>query len=73
MRVKDLKKLLEENFQDDDIILLDEYNDEGSEYREIEKDRIQLHTFESEENESYNYYSEKFEEGTRALLIKKYY
>lgn len=73
MRVKDLKKLLEEKFQDDDLVLMDEYNDEGNEYYEIEESRIQLYIFDSEEEEDYNYNSEKFEEGTRALLIRKYY
>lgn len=73
MRVKDLKKLLEEKFQDDDIMLMDEYNDEGNEYYEIKESRIQLHIFKSEEDEDYNYNSEKFKEGTRALLISKYY
>ena len=73
MKVKDLKKLLEEKFQDDDVILMDEHNDEGNEYYEIEESRIQLYIFDSEEEEDYNYNSEKFEEGTRALLIRKYY
>lgn len=73
MRVKDLKKLLEEKFQDDDIILMDEYNDEGNEYYEIEESRIQLYIFDSKEEEDYNYNSEKFKEGTRALLISQYY
>lgn len=40
MRVKDLKKLLEEKFQDDDLILMNGYNDEGNEYYEAEKDEI---------------------------------
>lgn len=73
MRVKDLKKLLEEKFQDDDVILMDEYNDEGNEYYEIEEGRMQLYIFDSEEDEDYNCNSEKFEEGTRALLISQYY
>lgn len=73
MRVKDLKKLLEEKFQDDDLVLMDEYNDEGNEYYKIEEGRIQLHVFKDEEEEDYNYDSEKFEQGTRALLISQYY
>ena len=73
MRVKDLKKLLEEKFQDDDIILINGYNDEGNEYYEAEKDEIYLHIFNSEEDEDYNYDSEKFEQGTRALVIYKNY
>lgn len=73
MRVKDLKKLLEEKFQDDDLVLMNGYNDEGNEYYEAEKDEIYLHIFDSEEDEDYNYDSEKFEQGTRALVIYKNY
>lgn len=73
MRVKDLKKLLEEKFQDDDLVLMNRYNDEGNEYYEAEKDEIYLHIFDSEDDEDYNYDSEKFEQGTRALVIYKNY
>ena len=73
MKVKDLKKLLEEKFQDDDLVLINEYNDEGNEYCEAEKDILYLHIFDSEEDEDYNYDSETFEQGTRALVIYKNY
>lgn len=73
MKVKDLKKLLEEKFQDDDLVLMNGYNDEGNEYYEAEKDEIYLHIFDSEDDEDYNYDSEKFEQGTRALVIYKNY